>query len=82
MSNFKAFQPSSNFFTVLPVMAKCSYCGIEFPLLADNENEASVRCGKCTLQVPGLSIPELAVVNVRLIHFSVHVDSTKANDKL
>ncbi|KAF8952860.1 hypothetical protein BDZ97DRAFT_1909005 [Flammula alnicola] len=51
----------------LAEMAKCSYCGIDFPLLADRDNEAVVRCGKCALRVPGLSVPEIAIINVCLI---------------
>lgn len=44
-------------------MTQCLYCGIDFLLLPDKPN---VKCGKCTLRVPGLSVPEIASLNVRL----------------
>jgi hypothetical protein len=45
-------------------MAKCFYCAVDFPLLPDGDN---VRCGKCRYRVPGLSVPEIAAINVGLI---------------
>ena len=60
------FFGSATPFTVLITMAKCSYCGIDFPLLDDQDNEVGVCCSKCILQVPGISIPEIAAINVCL----------------
>ena len=64
--NVAFFFSSATPFTVLITMAKCSYCGINFPLLDDQDNEVGVCCSKCTLQVPGISIPEIAAINVCL----------------
>jgi hypothetical protein len=48
-------------------MTKCFYCAIDFPLLPDGDDNANVRCGKCRYRVPGLSVPEIAAINVGLI---------------
>ena len=42
----------------------CSMCGIDFPLLTLEEGKIHLRCGKCQSRQPGLSIPDIAAINV------------------
>lgn len=51
-------------------MTICFYCGIDFLLLPGRPGDnSSVRCGKCMLRTPGLSVPEIAMINVGLLGF-------------